>query len=311
MNVLIVTNMYPTKQSVHSGIFVKDQVRQLQKSGIQVTVLVIKQRGEPFISYLTALRKVRRTLNASHFDIVHFHYGLTGFSAFAVTGTPVVLTLHGSDVEIGWQRLISRLAAIKADAIVVQNEKHARLFMDKSHVIPCGIDSEIFFPVPRDVAREKLGLSREKKYILFPANPSNSVKNFQLFSKTIDALKLLDTKVEPLVLKNIERSQVNLFYNACDCCLVTSHYESGPLVVKEALYLDIPVFSVDVGDVRSVFGRLADTYIVSNDPNIIAQKIFHQLHSEEKIEFSNLVQHYTLDSVGNKLLDLYNHLLKK
>src|SRR4030065_378658 len=54
-----------------------------------------------------------------------------------------------------------------------------------------------------------------------------------------------------ILLKIINKKPVEVaaFLNACDCLLMTSNQEGSPNIVKEALACNLPVISIDVGDV--------------------------------------------------------------
>lgn len=309
MRVLVVTNMYPTDQFMYDGIFVKEQVDQLRLDNVEVDVLIIKTRGDSFFAYLTGILKVRKRVKEKYYDIVHFHYGLTAFSSLGVLDIPVVVTFHGSDLDIAWQRIISLLAGIRADKVITQNKKHARLFRKKTSIIPCGINTDFFTKVKKFDAKATLGLDQNKKYILFPANPSNKIKNYSLYSKIISELKKTDDAIEELVLHNVQRNTVGLYYCAAECCVLTSYHESGPIVTKEALFLDCPIFSVDVGDVKMVLGTLSEKFIISRDAFNAAQKIRDYLMNNNVHEFSFLVKDYTRENISKKIIHVYSSLV--
>jgi teichuronic acid biosynthesis glycosyltransferase TuaC len=310
MRVLVVTNMYPSEECVYDGIFVKEQVEQLRRDHIEVDVLQIKKTGESFIKYLFGIIKVKDAVNKGLYDIIHFHYGLTGFSSLGIYKTPIVITFHGSDLDIFWQKLISFIAGLKADLIVTQNYAQSNFLKKKSVILPCGVNINILKKISTNEAREILGLDANKKFILFPANPNNAIKNYSLYSKIIFELRKKDASIEELILHNVKRSNVFLYYCASDCCVLTSDNESGPIVAKEALYLDCPFFSVDVGDVKTIFGDLAEKFIIPRNPTVAAQQIFTYLTKKEIHSFSLLVKDYTLENTGKKLIEIYNGLLQ-
>src|SRR2546426_12561305 len=78
VRVQIVTHMWPSESQPESGVFVRDQVealRRLERVDVEVRHFPPGKR-----SYLTAARALRRS-RGERFDVVHAHYGLSGWSA--------------------------------------------------------------------------------------------------------------------------------------------------------------------------------------------------------------------------------------
>ena len=99
-------------------------------------------------------------------DVVHVHYGLTGVCALLRWRTPMVVTLHGSDMLQGrLQPLVSKLVSAVADSTIVVSPAIAS--RSRGTLIPCGVDLERFRPADRKDARLKLGLAAAGKYVLF------------------------------------------------------------------------------------------------------------------------------------------------
>ena len=95
MRALIVTNMWPTADAPWRGSFVRDQVAALRERGeAEVHVL-----GFPPKRYAGAALQLRRRLRGERFDVVHAHFGLSGWPALAVPARTRVVTLHGTDLR--------------------------------------------------------------------------------------------------------------------------------------------------------------------------------------------------------------------
>src|SRR5947208_1422328 len=97
MRVLVVTNMYPTRERPDFGVWVARQVDSLKREGLDVLVEVIAgARGEA--DYFLSRRRIGRAIRLSKPDLVHCHYGYTPLAA-AFLGRPYIVTLCGDDIN--------------------------------------------------------------------------------------------------------------------------------------------------------------------------------------------------------------------
>jgi glycosyltransferase involved in cell wall biosynthesis len=177
---------------------------------------------------------------------------------------PLVVTFRGDDLEgiigehgrytaSGWLlRAISRVVARRADATIVVSE-HMKRYLPSSvpaHVMPSGIDLELFRPQPRDEVRGRLGLPLEQRLVLFVGNPQLARKRHGLAEAAVDRIGR-HLPAQLLVGWEMTHRQIADLMNACDALIVTSMQEGSPNSVKEALACNLPVVSVPVGDVAS------------------------------------------------------------
>src|SRR5215218_10253377 len=94
VRVLVVTNFMPDAGAPQRGRWVRDQVDEVRKRGIDADLFAFPPgRGE----YLPATRRLRALLRRERFDLVHAHYGLAGWVARAAGAKPLVVTFHGTD----------------------------------------------------------------------------------------------------------------------------------------------------------------------------------------------------------------------
>jgi glycosyltransferase involved in cell wall biosynthesis len=256
--VLVVTNMYPSDRDPAYGVFVQAQVQALAAEGLNVEVEFLDGRASK-AAYL-AINRVRHRVGAGRFDIVHAHYGLTGFTA-SFQSVPLVVTFHGDDllgtpsrsggitIKSRLSRWLSRAAAPRAAALICVSEQ-LRLALprardrERARVIPGGIDTERFSPGDRLAARGRLGLPGAAKIVLFPSTPGERRKRLDLAEAAVNEL----AGVRLLVVSRVRYEQMPDYYHAADCLLLTSDWEGSPTIVKEALCCDLPVVAVDAGD---------------------------------------------------------------
>src|SRR5438105_1385923 len=101
--VLVVTAMYPRPATPVAGVFVYDQVHALRRLGLEVEVLDLgPSRG--LLKYVRGCWRVFGATLRQSFDVVHGHYGFAGLVARAQVRAAVVVTFHGSDVNLRNQR---------------------------------------------------------------------------------------------------------------------------------------------------------------------------------------------------------------
>src|SRR3954466_10510549 len=108
MRVLVVTNLYPSKERPALGPFVRDQVEALRRRRDLDVELFAFSPGPRAL--LGAPARLCRRFKGQKFDIVHAHFGLTAWPALLSRLGPVVVTLHGNDLFVTRSRRVTRLA---------------------------------------------------------------------------------------------------------------------------------------------------------------------------------------------------------
>jgi glycosyltransferase involved in cell wall biosynthesis len=308
MKVLIVTNMYPTPQKPASGTFVKEQVESLKKEGVDIDVFYF-DGSKHKSAYIWALFSFWGKILRNHYDLIHAHYVFSGIIARAQLLYPVILTHHGLEVFTTWQRFPSKWITPLVDrAIVVSNEQKNALKSKNIEVIPCGIDLELFKPVPRDQARAKLKLSLTKKYVVWAGNYLRPEKRFDLVMATIALAKENDPAIELLLVSGKPHDEVPLYMNAADVLLLVSDAEGSPMAVKEAMACNLPVVSVPVGDVAEVIGETAGCYLCNQQPEDIAEKLHQALSFPGRTRGRERMVHLDEGVIAMKILNVYHQV---
>lgn len=262
MRVLVVTNMAPSRDAPQRGSFVRDQVRALRSLSIDVETFDWQPGSS---GYIPATRALRRLLRTRSFDVVHAHYGLTGWCAALAGASPLVVTFHGTDVR---HRVVGPLSRrLAARSIVVAGASRALFDSEDGRqglprppgrcaVLPCGVDLERFVPIPRVRARKELGLDPEGRYLLFPASPSRRVKRHDRAAEVARR-----TNAELLTLGSVPAERVPLWVNSASAVLIPSDNEGFGLAAAEALACGVPVLSTPVGVVPHLIGDLEDCLV--------------------------------------------------
>jgi len=308
MRVLIVTNMYPTVESSYFGIFVKKQVESLQREGVATDVLFINGR-KSVLNYITAIIKLNIMLKNSY-DLIHAHYGLSGIVARMQWKVPVVVTFHGSDVNLPVQGFLSKILARHINkSIVVSSELRKKLKNKDAEVIPCGVDLNLMRPMPIEQAKKELGLDLNTSYLLFPANPDDKAKGYKLFNQVVKYLQSKGLKVQELILRNVPYEKVLFYYNASSVMVFTSEREGSPTVIKEALACNLPIVSVRVGDVEERIKGVVGCFLAERNLQDIANKVELALQSNKYKNGGEAVKNFSLEIIAKKIINIYADIL--
>lgn len=182
----------------------------------------------------------------------------------------------------------------------------------KTIVIPNGVNIEEFYPIAKDIAKEKINLNKNLRYIIFISNPNRPEKNYKLAVQAYNNLRLFDVKL--LTVYDVSHSLLNYYYNAAECLLLTSYHEGSPNVIKEAMACNCPVVSTDVGDVRWLFGNEPGHFITTFDPQDVAEKIKDALDFSKKYGRSSgrkriIELGLDVDTVAKKVINVYQFVL--
>lgn len=284
---LLVTNMYPYDGQPYYGSFVREYVEAMRDRGNHVELFFTNPRHSRR-DYFRDLPRLRRVIKTGGFDLVHAQHTYSAFQVLAAGALlrrklPLLLTLHEGEVHapaethdpdadflkrLIYIRRLKTLAARRATRLVVVEEgMAAAVDRPDADVVPPAIDAEHFRPLPRDDARDALGIDPTRRVVLFPANPERFEKRADVLR---DALPLLSEPTDVLWGGQIPRSAMPTYMAAADAVVQTSRFEASPMVIKEALACDRPIVTTDVGDVVRILSGVEGCEIVDGTPEAVA-----------------------------------------
>jgi glycosyltransferase involved in cell wall biosynthesis len=318
--VLAVTNMYPSESAPSYGVFVKTQMESVASRGVDVETLFIDGRlgtGQ----YLTGISRVRAMASSGRFDLIHAHFGLTGWVA-SWTRLPLVVSFCGDDLN-GTVRpnggsslksritvLVSQRAAHRAQGIICKSDGlRDRLWRasDRARavVVPNGVDVGRFSPGDRASARAALGLGADERLVLFPHAREQPVKRFDLAEAAIAILRRGSKAVRLWVPDKVSHDRMPLHYQAADCLLLTSDREGSPNAVKEALCCDLPVVSVDAGDVARWLSQVPGCALVERTPDAIVAGLDQVLRGPRQVDGAPIRRQLSLAGIAEQVIAVY------
>ncbi len=316
MRVLIVTTEWPRFDNDISGIHVENQVNRLRAAGLNVSVFNFPGHKNP-LNYIKAIIRFRH-LDFERYDVVHAHHGQSGIVALAQKHCPVVVTFHGSDLQgirdkngqvtlSGYiLRLSSQFVASRVNEIILVADHLAKYIHNRPyHLIPAGMDLNLFRPTSMEEARSTLGIPKNKHLVLFVGNPARTEKRFWLAQRAV-AILHETIPVELVTANSVPLEKMPLYMNACDILLVTSSTEGSPNTVKEALACDLPIVSTDVGDIRQRIESIEGCIVCTNDqPKVIALALKEALDRNERIKGRESVQDLDENFLIQKIIQVY------
>lgn len=190
--IVVISNMYPTKNHPTFGLFVKNQVEQLKETGADIKVIAIDEPGKgkvltikKYFSWL--LRSMYYLLkNKKDISLTHAHYafptGAISLIGKKVFNIPYVVTVHGGDIDkmakknATIKRMTGRILENASQVIVVGERLKEEVVRDfnipkeRVDVLSMGVDTTVFKKHDQAEVRGKLGIPQSDKTCLFVGN---------------------------------------------------------------------------------------------------------------------------------------------
>lgn len=315
--VLVVTNLWPYARDPGYGSFVKAQMESLRPLGVEYDLLFINGRESRW-NYLRCVRQLRQRLGAAHYDLIHAHMGLSGWVARCQMRLPVVVSFLGNDVPgkvdrrgrtTFYGRLLEAsscvLARLVRSVIVKSTEMKRRLRLDSAHVIPNGVDLNLFRPMDRDEAHRALGLDLGKKWVLFPYNCAEERKRYDLVESAVARARDQIPELEILHVHRVPQERMPFYMNAADVMVMASMMEGSPNAVKEALACNLPVVTVDVGDTAELLEQTEGNHLVPRQVGAIAAGIVEVCRRGARARSRERIARLSMESVAERVLQVY------
>lgn len=311
MRVLIVSNMYPTRERPEFGVFVRDSLEALSRiEGIETELYVFEGGG--IRAYRKAVKPLRDHLKERHYDVVHAHYGLTGWVAQKAGASPLMVTYHGTDLRHEKTGRISKNLAKKVDQVAVVSpdlgtelEKQRKKLKRPMVVLPTGVNIHRFEQRDRARAREALGIDPEGSYALFPFDPSRKVKHHDRALEVVEDVEDL----ELLTLGGVPPEKVVNYLNAIDMLLVPSAHEGFGLAALEALACNTPVIATRSGHAPALLDGVDGCYCMDWDRAkwvAAARAILDD--PDPRVEGRPVAERWSTDAMAKDVVNVYRDL---
>jgi teichuronic acid biosynthesis glycosyltransferase TuaC len=288
--------------------FIYEQIESICKLNQYISYECFFVQGKGIAGYYKNLSLLKKKISAFNPDIVHAHGGHIGLLCALQRKTPVVVTYHGSDINIRSNRLISLIASMLCTSNIFvsqQLERKMPVKLKNTFVIPCGVDLEVFFEVDKMTSKTNSGIAQNIDYVLFSSSFDNSIKNSPLAFKGMIGIENMDLKE----IKNCSRQQVNFLLNGAELLLLTSFSEGSPQIIKEAMACNCPIVATNVGDIKEVIGNAEGCYITSFDPNDVTEKIKLAIEFGKGTNARGKIGYLDNRIIAKKIIDVYLNIL--
>jgi glycosyltransferase involved in cell wall biosynthesis len=252
---LIISSEWSRLNRDNEPRWVPRQADFLRARGLEIDPMLFNGGKDPS-KYLAARRDLRSKLTKGSYDVVHAEHGHCALVALGC-GVPLVLTLHDTDLRTTSQPAkamdrwllppLNRWVAQRADAVIVISERSRRRLPHrvKPHMIPWGLDLDLFRPRSKLEARRQLGLPIDRKIVLFSGNPFSQ---YQRYERGVEAVCDLRARCDVTLISAESESPQTLarYMNACDALLLMSPHGQWEELVDEAVASGLPVVSSGV-----------------------------------------------------------------
>jgi len=338
MKILVITNMYPGKNSSF-GIFVRRQTVNLEKAGINIIKVTKSQRS--FFAYPLFIIKSIFYLLFKSYNLVHAHYGFhSALFAAIIKKRPLIITFHGSDALKEPYRnkvyyLLQKFVISRSNYIIAVSNAIKKALVndlggcsDKIVVIPCGVDTALFHPMDKTAVRDKLRLPKDRKIVLFVGRLT--------YWKGIDIVIQCSCQIPNVLfvcigegmlkvdLKNCKilgykpNEEIPLWINAADLFLLPSRSEGTPVALLEALSCGVPAIVSDVGGIPDVITNGENGYLVpTGSINMFRDRISELLSNEMKRKSMGenaartTIERFDNKKINYKIIRLYKKVINE
>jgi len=310
--------------------FVQSQMVALRERGVTVHLGLFTGRINP-LEVIRDVRRLREAFRRSEAALMHAQYGtITALAASYIAGSvPLIISLGGSDIlgipvpGMHWRlrgglgKRLSLRAGTHATAIIVKSQNLFNALpahlQKKTHIVPNGVNTTVFTPLPKEACRSKLGWKAEERIVVLYGGGGRDhryIKNVPLAEAAVRLAERETGLIRFEVFHGYPHATVAELLNAADILLMTSLHEGSPNIVKEAMACNLPIVTVPCGDVAERLEGVTPGGVYPYDAAELAKGIIavmsagRRSNGREQLESQGL----TAASVTQKLISLYASL---
>ena len=236
--------------------------------------------------------------------IASIHHPITVDRALAISHAETLKAKFGAYRWYGFVKMQKEVAGRIERVVTVSETSRNDLFnfmnvsLDRSCVVPIGVDTNIFRPIP--------GIAKEPGLIVTTASADVPLKGLQVLVDAMAEVKTVEAgahlvimghpnkdsklpaRIAELGLGNeirfaglVSQDEMVRFYNRAELAVVPSLYEGFSLPAVEAMACGVPLVATDGGALPEVTGSDGETVLIARagDSLELAKKILQALDS--------------------------------
>lgn len=306
------------KYSGGIGGYAFSVAEKLKENGFDVTLMhaphiPIKNLKSPSFAVLSSLKSL---FGRESYDVVHAFNVPSGFAMRYSKGQKKVLSLNSpyldlvgmihSGALVSIARIVESLVLKWADKLCTDSKMVQKYYKEKF-----GLDLEcLYTPLDPDKFRDITSLPKKENQVAYIGRDS--------FEKGIDILKSIESKVNGKVVycTNVGWKEAMTILKASSVIVVPSRMESLPTVIKEAMYLRVPVIATRVGGIPElVTHNITGILVPPNEPKKLIDAINQLLEDKERAKniadagYEYVMKNLTWDVLLPKYIKFYENLV--
>jgi len=344
MEILVITNMYPSREKSYAGIFVKNQYEELKRVLDDESSVEIFFMKRQFTSRLGSLFKFLKAFISfipyyfKKYDIIHLHFFfpliyLAWFYKKLHPNCRVVVTFHGIDItkkindknKEHYQKIAKCIDFTIPVGSTLGKMVEEKLKLDIGVILSVGVNNHIF----------KFIESQKKYYDFIFVGSFIERKGIDTIIESISILsnknikycfcgsgnyyaslkRLQDQGFNITIKQNQTQSEVSKLLNQSRFFLIMSRNEGFPTVTIESMFCGLPAITSDIPQFREQINTGVNGYMVPvNNADELSRTISFA-HKMPKDEYETLVNNalnsfneLSLQNVCKKLVRIYKKL---
>ncbi len=304
------------------------------------------------ISYKIAVMPLVQEVHQSFdFDLVDLHWTYpdlpTGAAVKMKYAKKMLVTLRGKeafhDHDAGLRKMVVKHFLKNADRVISLSLEMAAIAWEKgvarnkTSIIRNGVDTDGFFYIPKERAREKLSLP-ETSLIILGVGSLIHRKGFDRVLKALpeirkvhpnakfyivgtqgpegDYRKKLCQEIENLHLTDmvvfvgaVKNDNLVYWYNAADLFCLSSRGEGSPNVLTEALACGCPSITTDVGSAKEILVSDIMGKVVLNNSGGVSRGLVDMVGRDyNRNSIAELMKKYNWDWCANQVCTIYQQV---